>query len=177
MTLLIRRARPPERDAVAGLWDAAATWLQEQGQSQWQYPPRLDGIEASIEARTCWLVEQKPGDPIATVTLDDVADPRRWPPEDQPGTARYVHRLIVGRSHRVPGLGSAILDWAGARAARAGATWLRLDAWTGNARLRQYYLDHGFRLVRVVETPGINSGALFERPATVALGLGPRLAE
>ncbi|GIE93309.1 N-acetyltransferase [Paractinoplanes rishiriensis] len=178
MTLSIRPAEPTERDIVADLWNAAAAWLHEQGQDQWQYPIRLHAIEAAIADRTCWLVWRAPGDPVATVTLDDFADPRLWLPEDQPGAGRYVHRLVVTRTGGpIPDLGSAILDWASIRAANVGATWLRLDAWTNNTRLHKYYLERGFHLVRSVYGPDISSGVLFERRAGAILGVGPRVVE
>ncbi|WP_340559487.1 hypothetical protein [Streptomyces sp. GSL17-111] len=54
--------------------------------------------------------------------------------------------------NRLPGvnLGGRLLDWAGDRAWRAGAGWVRLDAWTSNERLHRYYLGQGFAHVRTV---------------------------
>jgi hypothetical protein len=156
---------------------AAASWLAQQGQDQWQYPVKLGGIEAAIHASTCWLVQRQNGVVLATVTVDTFADPRLWLAEDQPDAARYVHRLVVDRGANIPHLGSAILDWASIHAERAGARWLRLDAWTSNTRLHKYYLEHEFHLVRTVQAPDIKSGVLFERRAGVTLDLGPTINE
>ncbi|MFG1608344.1 GNAT family N-acetyltransferase [Actinoplanes sp. NPDC049265] len=177
MTLVIRAARESDRDIVAGLWNGASAWLRQLGQDQWQYPVKLDGIEAAIEAGTCWLIEQPPYVTVATVTLDRFADPRLWLPEDKPEDGRYVHRLVVSRDAGIRHLGSAVLDWASMRTEAAGARWLRLDAWTSNTQLHKYYLEHGFHLVRTVQAPGIPSGVLFERRARVTLGLGPAIRE
>jgi hypothetical protein len=71
-------------------------------------------------------------------------------------------------------LGGRFLDWAGDRACRAGAQWLRLDAWTTNERLQRYYLDQGFQYVRtVLEGNAVNggprvSGWLAQRPSRLA---------
>jgi hypothetical protein len=176
VNLAIRLAEPTERDVVANLWNAAAAWLREHGHDQWQYPVRLHAIEAAIEARTCWLVEHPRGQ-VATITLDNFADPRLWLPEDQPDAARYVHRLVVSQTERIPDLGSAVLDWASVHASTAGAEWLRLDAWTSNTRLHKYYLERGFHLVRTVQAPDIHSGVLFERRAGATLGVGPAISE
>ncbi len=55
-----------------------------------------------------------------------------------------------------------MLDWDSYRAFDAGLTWLRLDAWTTNPRLHDYYLGAGFQHVRTIESRV--SGACFQRP-------------
>lgn len=55
------------------------------------------------------------------------------------------------------------------QAARAGKTWLRLDAWRTNTALHDYYRRHGFTDVRIVDLPWRGSGALFQRPAATPL--------
>jgi GNAT superfamily N-acetyltransferase len=175
VTHLIRRARPDEVDTVAAMWTEAGQWLATIGSDQWQYPARTERIGASIAAGDeCWLVEDA-GGLVATLTLDGHADPEFWRPADDPGAALYVHRMVVRRAAAGAGLGSALLDWAGARAERAGRAWLRLDAWRTNARLRSYYERQGFALVRVVELAHRRSGALYQRPAGVRLRRGPPL--
>lgn len=174
MTYSIRRARPDEAGTVAAMWTEAGQWLATIGSDQWQYPPRAGRIVASIAAGECWLVERH-GVPVATVTLDGYADPDFWTAADQPDDALYVHRMVVRRTAAGGGLGSALLDWAGARVELAGRAWLRLDAWRTNRRLRAYYEAEGFALVRVVDVPHRRSGALYQRHASVRLHRGPPL--
>jgi GNAT superfamily N-acetyltransferase len=57
--------------------------------------------------------------------------------------------------------GAWLLDEAAREAARRGKRLLRLDAWTNNTRLHDYYRRQGFRVVRNAGDRG--SGALFER--------------
>lgn len=175
--LTIRPARPDELDTVADLWQHAARWLASRGIDQWQYPPRREAITASIDAgNECWLVEQGP-DLVGTITLDRRADPQFWRATDDPETALYAHRMVVRREFAGASIGAALLDWASTRAATEGKKWLRLDAWRTNRDLHRYYESQGFELVRVVENPRRRSGALFQRPAGVVLGTGPRLKE
>jgi GNAT superfamily N-acetyltransferase len=174
VTHLIRRARPDEVDTVAAMWTEAGQWLAAIGSDQWQYPARTERITASIAAGECWLVERD-DEPAATITLDRYADPEFWTPADDPDNALYVHRMVVLRRFAGAGLGSALLDWAGARAERDGLRWLRLDAWRTNRRLRDYYERQGFALVRVVDLPHRRSGALYQRPAGARFGAGPHL--
>lgn len=175
MTYRIRRARPDEAHTVAAMWTEAGQWLATIGSDQWQYPARTERIVASIAAGECWLVDQD-DEPVATVTLDGYADPDFWTAADDPGSALYVHRMVVRRRAAGAGLGPALLDWAGSRAERAGRSWLRLDAWRTNHRLRSYYEGQGFALVRVVDVPHRRSGALYQRPAGVRLHRGPPLS-
>ncbi|MEU3710467.1 GNAT family N-acetyltransferase [Streptomyces catenulae] len=127
---------------------------------------------ASVWAGEVFLFgESAGGDPAATVTLDRVIDPELWDlwtPEERADPALYVHKLTVDRRYAGSGLGGRILDWAGDRAARQGARWLRLDAWTTNAGLHRYYLRQGFQHVRTTADPDEVSGWLAQRPARIA---------
>jgi hypothetical protein len=53
----------------------------------------------------------------------------------------------------------------GARAANQGARSLRVDVWTTNDKLQQYYRDQGFTHVRTVVLSHNPSGAVLQRPA------------
>ena len=161
--LSIRQATPADIPSVVDLWNEAQNWLASKGLDQWQYPIKMHNIYRAVEGGSCWLVEPASGGPaIATITLDATADPSLWRPEEQPDQALYVHRLVVRRSEAHRNLGADILDWASEQVRRAGRKFLRLDAWTNNVALHDYYRRLDFRLVRLVVVPS-GSGALFER--------------
>ncbi|MGY3341060.1 DNA-binding GntR family transcriptional regulator/GNAT superfamily N-acetyltransferase [Streptomyces filamentosus] len=172
--LVIRLAGEEDLHTVVDLWGHAASWLQERGIDQWQYPPREERIAANIEAGECWIVEAD-GAPVATITVDEHADPDFWSPSETKESALYVHRMVVRRDVAGLSIGSALLDWAGEEAVRQGKQLLRLDAWRTNDALQQYYRDRGFEHVRTAEVDGRHSGALFQRPATYKRGIGPEL--
>jgi GNAT superfamily N-acetyltransferase len=173
--LRIRQATTADVATVVRLWEEAAAWLKSIESDQWQYPVKMDNVRRAIDGASCWMIETRHGDQVATVTLDSYADPMLWEPADDPETAFYAHRLVVSQEARAHELGSAILDWASLKASRAGKKWLRLDVWTSNLKLRRYYLDRDFELVRIV--PDIEYGVLFQRPAGVSLGRGPTIEE
>ncbi|MFG3059011.1 GNAT family N-acetyltransferase [Streptomyces sp. NPDC048231] len=160
--LLIRAGRPDELGTVEALLREASTWLASRGIDQWQYPPHRDRITAALERGVCFLAF-KDGKPIATVQLDDFADPEFWTPADEPDAALYVHRMAVRRGVAGAGVGGTLLDWASARAAMQGKRWLRLDAWKDNEGLHRFYTNAGFTLLRIVDLPHRRSGALFQR--------------
>jgi ribosomal protein S18 acetylase RimI-like enzyme len=60
-----------------------------------------------------------------------------------------------------------LLNWAANRAVRSyGARWVRVDVWTTNKELHDYYQRQGFTLVRIRNDLEYPSGALFQRPTT-----------
>ncbi|WP_432248857.1 GNAT family N-acetyltransferase [Streptomyces sanyensis] len=162
--LLIRPGRPDELSTVEALLREASTWLASRGIDQWQYPPHRERISAALEQEVCFIAFDD-GEPIATIQVDDFADPEFWTPDDQPETALYVHRMAVRRNAAGGGVGGALLDWASQRAAAQGKRWLRLDAWKDNEGLHRFYKNAGFTLLRTVDLPHRRSGALFQRPS------------
>ncbi|MFL3869615.1 GNAT family N-acetyltransferase [Streptomyces griseobrunneus] len=161
--LIVRAGRPEELVIVEALLREASEWLASRNIDQWQYPPHRDRITEALERGVCFLAF-KDGKPIATIQVDDFADPEFWTPEDQPDAALYVHRMAVTRTASGMGIGNLLLDWASEHASAHGKRWLRLDAWKDNKGLHGFYKGMGFTLLRIVNLPHRRSGALFERP-------------
>ena len=86
---------------------------------------------------------------------------------DLEAPAVYVHRLVTARAYGGRGLGAQLIDWAGIRGHLLhGAEWIRIDVWTDNAGLHQYYKMAGFEPCGFCSDPGYPSGALFQKPIT-----------
>src|SRR5262249_28233549 len=82
---------------------------------------------------------------VAARIRGDRAQNPIWPAETWRDPAVYVYRLVVSRAFAGRGLGAALLDWAGLGARqRYGARWIRVDVWTTNTRLHDYYRRQGF---------------------------------
>ncbi|MFJ2868808.1 GNAT family N-acetyltransferase [Kitasatospora sp. NPDC087314] len=154
----------------------ASEWLASRGSDQWQFPPRRDRLISAMERGECFLA-YRDGEPIATLTVDEQADPEFWEPGDRPDEALYVHRMAVARKAAGRDVGAVLLGWAVDRAAAAGKRFLRLDAWKTNPDLHRYYLSQGFSLVRVVDLPHRSSGALFERAVHGRCGAVPAVPQ
>lgn len=166
MTMVISPARAEHLQTVMTMRDEASEWLAERGIDQWQTPwPNHDAmaerVAASIIAGETWVVHDG-GQIAATLALDHDAHTGLWTPNECAEPARYLHRLIVRRSHA--GLGAVLIDWAEYRAASEQAQWLRIDVWADNAALQAYYRRHGFEYLRTSDLTGYPSGALFQRP-------------
>jgi GNAT superfamily N-acetyltransferase len=174
VTLTVTAAQAQDEPLIRQLHAEAVAWLSEQGTDQWQpsamrtHPPAERTLAASIGRGEVFLMREDDR-VVGTLMLDDYADPDFWTADDDPGSALYVHRMIVTREASGRDLGGAMLDWAAKQAARTGRAWLRLDAWRTNLALHRYYERHGFIRVRTVDLPHRGSGALYQRPAHALL--------
>ncbi|GAA2994169.1 GNAT family N-acetyltransferase [Streptomyces fulvorobeus] len=166
-------ARPDDVTKLLAFRGEAAAWLTRLGSDQWQRPYPADRLLATIEAGSVFMVTD--GDvTAATITLTSDVEEGMWTDEELSEPSRFVTKLTVARTHAGQNLGGRLLDWAGDRAYRDGAKWLRLDAWTTNMALQRYYLQQGFEHVRTVRDGGaVNggprvSGWLAQRPTAPA---------
>jgi GNAT superfamily N-acetyltransferase len=156
---------------VLGLIDGAATWLRSKDTKQWSTPwpdkERRDArVAKGLEGGKTWIVWDR-DIPAATVTVARHPNPAVWPDWacDPVERAVYVHRLITARHYAGWGLGAELIDWVGLRAAEQyGAEWIRIDVWTSNKALHEYYRERGFKFVDFSPDRDYPSGALFQKP-------------
>jgi GNAT superfamily N-acetyltransferase len=171
--MIITRALPGDIDTIMSRRRQRVAWLAQLGQDQWSNPMPRTAVAATVMAGQTWIVRDGEH-PVSTITLaawpdtDDLWKPDQdpealWLSADDPADALYAAKMIVPREHAGHHLGAHMLDWAGGRAFDAGVTWLRLDAWTTNSHLHDYYRDRGFQHIRTVRSR--ISGACFQRPA------------
>ncbi|AHH15753.1 acetyltransferase (GNAT) family protein [Nocardia nova SH22a] len=169
MTIRIRQARPADLGTICRLRLRRTVWLAARGSDQWTRQGRGLPIEqfARVVARAVadgetWIAEVD-GEPAGTVTVNDRADPGLWSPGEL-ADAVIVHYMIVDLRFAGCGVGTALLGHAAALARARSRNYVRLDAWTANTDLHEYYRANGFRLVRFAGPQASGpSGALFER--------------
>jgi len=157
-TYRIRPATAHDMPAIIGLIDTSAAWLQKhKNTNQWAKPwpdeKTRDGrITRGIARRQTWMVEDG-GALAGTLTYRKRANPDLWTDEElNEQRAVYVSRLIVDRAYSGQGLGAALIDWAGMRGIQEWrADWIRVDVWTTNVGLHNYYKGQHFEYVRTVE--------------------------
>lgn len=169
----ITLARPEDVTKLLAFREEAANWLTRLGSDQWQRPYPADRLLATIKASSVFMVVDSDVT-AATITLTPDVEDGLWTEQELSEPSRFVTKLTVARTHAGQNLGGRLLDWAGDRAYRDGARWLRLDAWTTNEALQRYYLRQGFEHVRTVREGGaVNggprvSGWLAQRPTALA---------
>jgi GNAT superfamily N-acetyltransferase len=182
--LQVRRAHADDLPIILGMINEAAGWLRTKETDQWAKPWPS---EAARDARVrrglrgdTWMVEQH-GHPIATVTARRHGNQTLWTHREQLEPAVYISRLIVTRSAAGLGIGAALIDWAAQRAVRDwSAQWVRIDVWTTNEALHNYYEKRGFRFCRIgpFDKETYPSAALFQKPTSrVDAAAAARFAE
>lgn len=158
--MIITPARADDLAALLAFRKEAAGWLSALGTDQWSRPYPADRLAATIAAGAVFMVRDKDGMTAATITLTTAAENGLWGADELAEPSVFVNKLTVARANGGQNLGGRLLDWAGDRAFRAGAKWLRLDAWTTNEALQRYYIRQGFEHVRTVhEGSAVNGGA------------------
>ncbi len=165
--MIIRLATPGDVPQIVQWRHAAAQWLASIGSDQWSDIGLNDRdfekrVRESIAAGETWMAEVA-GQPVGTIAIDEWTDVGLWTAEEQ-ANALFLHRMIIDRGSAGQGVGAVLLDHAAEVARDHGKNWLRLDAWTTNSGLHQYYRDQGFTHVRTVTDHPSPSTALFQRP-------------
>jgi GNAT superfamily N-acetyltransferase len=156
--VILTPAAPDDLALLLAFREEAASWISELGSDQWSRPYPADRLLATIEAETVFMVRD--GETTAaTITLTPEAEEGLWSEEELSEPSMFINKLTVSRRYAGQNLGGRLLDWAGDRAFRSSAKWLRLDAWTTNEALQRYYLRQGFRHVRTIrEGSAVNGG-------------------
>jgi ribosomal protein S18 acetylase RimI-like enzyme len=174
--MMMRRATAQDVDTILAWRRQLAQWLRTRGSDQWSDPMPRQAVAVTVAAGQTWMACDG-AEPMGTITtyawpdsghiwVSDAgasAKPLPWRPEDGLNDALYLSKTMVPPQYAGRGLGAEMADWASGRAYAAGATWVRLDAWTTNHALHRYYQRQGFTLVRLA-TDRL-SGACFQRPA------------
>ncbi|MGW0968318.1 GNAT family N-acetyltransferase [Streptomyces sp. NPDC002516] len=156
--MIITVAEPHDVTRLLAFRDEAAAWLRTLGSDQWSRPYPADKLLATIEAGMVFMLRDG-HTTVGTITLTPEAEAGLWTNDELGEPSMFVNKLTVAREYAGQNLGGRLLDWAGDRAYRSGAEWLRLDAWTTNESLQRYYLAQGFEYVRTVrEGSAINGG-------------------
>jgi GNAT superfamily N-acetyltransferase len=172
----LRQATPEDLHDLRRLVREVTEWLQtSKDTDQWAKPwptreARDRRLLAGLENRKTWIIWD--GDILAaTVTIATRANPAVWSMPsatcDLSEPAVYAHRLITARDYAGQGLGAELIDWAGLRGQRLyGARWIRIDVWSSNAALHDYYKQTGFQPCGSCADPDYPSGALFQKPVS-----------
>jgi GNAT superfamily N-acetyltransferase len=171
----IRVADLNDIDTILSLIEEAKQWLPTIGTSQWSTDwkngeglSRSERVERSLKDGSTWLAYvlfQGEEIPVATVTIGCHVESMVW--SDVPAESRpcaYLGRLVTARDFAGLDIGTAIIDWACQYAATEfGAEYVRIDVWTDNFRLHDYYLARGFRSRGLCPDERYPSRARFDR--------------
>lgn len=170
--LKVRRADADDLPVILRMIDEAAAWLRTKDTKQWDVPwpteaARNARVLRGLRGGYTWIAEER-GTPVATITYRQHGNQTLWTRRERLEPAVYISRLIVIRDAAGRGIGAAMIDWTTRRAVRDwGAKWIRIDVWTTNVALHNYYEKRGFRFWRKCpfDQETYPSAALFQKPA------------
>jgi RimJ/RimL family protein N-acetyltransferase len=174
-SLRVRPARATDKDAILEMIEEAKQWLPTIGTDQWSTDWKDDEgagrsarVAHSLKDGTTWLifVPFREGElAIATVTIEYNIDSRVWSGVHAGSLGcAYLSRLVTTRDFAGLNIGAAVIDWACEYADEAfEAKRLRIDVWTTNRRLHDYYRKHGFQPRGYLDDKDYPSCARFER--------------
>ena len=171
--IALAEATDDNLNAILRLIRQASGWLADKGTDQWQTPwPNEEGRDARVrrglEVGATWIVWAGKR-AAATVTVAQTPNRDVWKDAncnwDDP--AVYAHRLIIDRQFAGWGLGAQLIDWTGLCAHQEyAAKWIRIDVWTKNTALHEYYTKRGFEPCGRASDPLYPSGMLFQKPVS-----------
>ncbi|MFC4124747.1 GNAT family N-acetyltransferase [Nocardia rhizosphaerae] len=144
-------------------------WLTARGSDQWTVAGRGRPIEIfagavgrALDAGETWIAEVD-GAAAGTITVNQRADRGLWTPWEL-AESLIVHFMIVDLHFAGLRIGHRMLEHAARLADQKHRDWVRLDAWTANRDLHDYYRRAGFTLARIADPLASGpSCALFER--------------
>jgi ribosomal protein S18 acetylase RimI-like enzyme len=104
-------------------------------------------IETEIKERRHWKIVMD--GTIVCIFSTSTDDSLIWGKKDNE-SALYLHRIATEPDHRGNNYVPIILEWVKANAKKAGIKFIRLDTFSENQKLVDYYLKCGFTLLRIV---------------------------
>jgi GNAT superfamily N-acetyltransferase len=178
MRIACAEPTPENLRTLLDLIEDARYWLALKDTDQWRNPwpneaERDARVLRGLQRGTTWIVWDG-AVPAATVTLTPRKNAAVWSKPactcDLAERAVFVHRLITSRKYAGAGLGAQLIDWAGLRGQRLyGAKWIRIDVWSTNRGLHEYYMKRGFVPCGYCADPSYPSGALFQKPVSAII--------
>ncbi|MFD3507585.1 GNAT family N-acetyltransferase [Nocardia sp. NPDC058666] len=169
MTVRLRPATLGDLPLICRLRVQRTSWLTARGSDQWTVAGRGRPIEIfagavgrALDRGETWIAEVD-GEPAGTITVNQRADPGLWSPWELAESV-IVHFMIVDLRFAGNQIGKRMLTHAANLAELEQRTWVRLDAWTTNTELHDYYRRSGFHLARLAGPAATGpSRALFQR--------------
>jgi len=129
-------------DAALAVLVEVAQWTERFGEPVWE-AASFTRAEHEALAAAGELVGGFEGERLVACMRLQAADPLWWP-EDPPGDALYLHKVVVRREAAGRGWLGRLLAWAADEGRRRGVRALRLDT-LADTPLPGIYARHGFR--------------------------------
>ncbi|MBX7127337.1 MAG: GNAT family N-acetyltransferase [Cyclobacteriaceae bacterium] len=143
----VRPGTPSDLDRIFELYNQATLFQLSKGATPWQGFDR-GMIIGEIDQHHLWkVVDNNTIAGIFSIAYEDLV----W--QHHSGSALYIHRIARNRHYHGAGLVPLIIDWCRQRALLNQCRYLRLDTFSANAALVEYYVRCGFTLKETFTVP------------------------
>jgi RimJ/RimL family protein N-acetyltransferase len=126
----------------------------------------VEFVNREIQEGRLWKITE--AGLIANIFSVTYSDPMLWlGKSDDP--AMYIHRIVTNPDFRGRGYVPAITEWAKSHARKKGLQFVRMDTWSDNQKLLDYYQNCGFKFLGTVAPEETSSLPPHYRGLTLAL--------
>lgn len=169
--MLITNSTIQDIDTIYQLYDQAIAYQKTVFTRHWQGFERAL-IELEIGEKRQWKIVVD--GQVACIFAITFQDPLIWKEKDEQPSI-YIHRIVTNPEFRGGAYVKAIVNWAKDYARSLGKSFVRMDTWGDNLKLKEYYQQCGFNYLGVIQmekTEGLPkhyegiSLSLFEIPLT-----------
>lgn len=152
-------------EQIKWLFDEAIKLQNKNGYKVWQ---SIDEIALQKDIRDKLQFKIIEGKHIVCIFSIQYNDPFIWQDKDQ-NDAIYLHRIVTNPNFKGQRLFKKLLTWAIQYAKQNNRKYLRMDTWSHNHQLIDYYKSFGFRFVENYKTTDTEELPLQNRNLNVAL--------
>ncbi|TRX59364.1 GNAT family N-acetyltransferase [Fulvivirga sp. M361] len=135
-------------DFVCWLYDEAIKYQKKNNYFGWQEMDR-EYLQKEIERKLHYKIVQD-GTVICAFGVV-FSDPLIWREMDQ-GRSIYLHRIVVNPNFKGQKQFAKVLQWAINYSAANGLNSIRMDTWTANPSIIDFYKEYGFQFVEEFKT-------------------------
>lgn len=136
----IVHAIPGDIDEICGLFEKAIAFQKANNYQGWD---RYDRDFLMADIGNGLLYKIMCGDEIVCFFCACFNDALIWRGREK-DDALYLHRIVLNRDFAGIRIMPTILDWAAMTAMFHSRRYIRMDTWADNAKLINYYKEHGF---------------------------------
>jgi ribosomal protein S18 acetylase RimI-like enzyme len=147
--MIVTRCNPADIDLIFEFYDMAIAYQKQQFHKAWMGFERAL-VEQDIAEGRQWKVVS--GDKVACIFVHTNNDPLIWLEKDA-DPAIYLHRIVTHDDFRGQHILQTIIEWAKGFCAENGRTYIRMDTWSDNQHLIDYYIRSGFAHIGTLVLP------------------------
>lgn len=145
--LKIINSTPDDIETIFKLYDAAVEHQKKVFHKNWQGFER-SLVETEIKENRQWkMVIENEVACIFAITYNDLSI---WKERDV-DPAIYIHRIVTNPKYRGKAFVKDIIVWAKQFCLENNKNFIRMDTWSDNPKLVEYYVNCGFKFVGVSE--------------------------